>query len=94
MCIRDRAKIALADGCTAANPRPVNLQQMEQMCIRDRIETDYQVCAMEDTVLRFSASRPVMVTAGEESRVIKGEAEWKLDFPKAEPVFLRIRPVK
>ncbi len=58
------------------------------------IETDYQVCAMEDTVLRFSASRPVMVTAGEESRVIKGEAEWKLDFPKAEPVFLRIRPVR
>lgn len=25
------AKIALADGCTAANPRPVNLQQMEQL---------------------------------------------------------------
>ena len=32
------------------------------------IETDYQVCAMEDTVLHFSASRPVTVTAGEESR--------------------------
>lgn len=58
------------------------------------IETDYQVCAMEDTVLHFSASRPVTVTAGEESRVIKGEAEWKLHFPKAEPIFLRIRPVK
>lgn len=28
------AKIALADGCTAANPRPVNLQQMEQLIAR------------------------------------------------------------
>ena len=53
--------------------------------------SDYRICAMEDTVLRFSADRPVMITIGEESRVIQGKTEWKLDFSEAKPISLQIR---
>lgn len=51
---------------------------------------DYRVCAAADTVLCFSADRPVTVTVEGESRTIEGQAEWTLPFPAAQPVDLRV----